>query len=263
MAMMQDHISDEDRQRLEQLAEQQRVAQEAQKKPDRTKRLNQVKASMKRGGQKPDDGRLYLRATRDAADLLMVGLVQRVGEKAQWLDEYDDIAQWMTGNAGRGLMLIGDCGRGKSVITTEILPDLLERGFLTDAATGMQLAGPFICTAKELRQRYKEALQHRIIVIDDVGTESVVNNFGEKTDYFSDLVMDVDRPYRDSTGAMRRRLLICSTNLNRWELFGGDRIDWPVKGQTTHYDGRYPDLRVQDRLRSMTKRIWLKGPSLR
>lgn len=256
MGNLSDHISDEDRRQLEMVAEQ-------AKKPDRLRTLAEMKLRMTQSGARPDDGQLRLRTTRDAAELLMWEIVKRVGEQAQWPEDYDQVAAWLTDNRGKGLMLIGDCGRGKSMITTEILPDLFRLGYIVDADSGMKMAEPYICTARELRKCYKEALSHRIIIIDDVGTEGIENSFGEKMDWFSELVLDIDRPYRDSKGRTVRRLLICSTNLNKWQLFGGDRRDYPEDGKTTHYDGRYPDMRVQDRLKAMTKRIFLYGESFR
>ena len=34
------------------------------------------------------------------------------------LPEYEQITDWMTDTDGRGLLLIGDCGRGKSIVAT-------------------------------------------------------------------------------------------------------------------------------------------------
>ena len=31
----------------------------------------------------------------------------------QWLPEYDEIADWMSDTQGKGLLLMGSCGRGK------------------------------------------------------------------------------------------------------------------------------------------------------
>lgn len=41
------------------------------------------------------------------------------------LREYAAVIDWMTSTAGRGLLLYGDCGRGKSVILTGVVPVLL------------------------------------------------------------------------------------------------------------------------------------------
>ena len=59
------------------------------------------------------------KAVEKAADLLMRGLAYSIGPTAQWLPEYDQVAEWLADNHGKGLMCIGDCGRGKTVITRE------------------------------------------------------------------------------------------------------------------------------------------------
>ena len=41
------------------------------------------------------------------------------------LPEYDEVIDWMHDTRGVGLLLIGDCGRGKSIITTGLVPVLL------------------------------------------------------------------------------------------------------------------------------------------
>ena len=135
MGNLSDHISDADRRQLEMVAEQ-------AKKPDRMRTLAEMKLRMTQSGARLDDGLLRLRTTRDAAELLMWQVVKRVGERAQWPDDYDQVAQWLTDNKGKGLMLIGDCGRGKSMITTEILPDLFRQGFIVDAESGRKMAEP-------------------------------------------------------------------------------------------------------------------------
>ena len=41
------------------------------------------------------------------------------------LPEYDEVIDWMHDTRGVGLLFIGDCGRGKSIITTGLVPVLL------------------------------------------------------------------------------------------------------------------------------------------
>ena len=44
-----------------------------------------------------------------------------------WLPEYDQIVDWMTNTNDKGLMLMGDCGRGKSLILNYVLPVLFRK----------------------------------------------------------------------------------------------------------------------------------------
>lgn len=45
--------------------------------------------------------------------------------KAQYLPEYDLIAEWLGNNKSKGLICMGNLGRGKTVICTKIIPVLL------------------------------------------------------------------------------------------------------------------------------------------
>ena len=52
----------------------------------------------------------------DAKNILWSGIKYFTKEKARWLPEYEEIASWLTGNDGRGLLCFGNCGRGKTLI---------------------------------------------------------------------------------------------------------------------------------------------------
>ena len=52
----------------------------------------------------------------NAKELLQQGLQYFLGDSAQWLPCYDEIAAWMTDNQGRGLLCMGNCGLGKTLI---------------------------------------------------------------------------------------------------------------------------------------------------
>ena len=130
---MINNITDEERQALEQLRDEQQ--QQQQHRQSRTKRLAEMKSALRRSGEQPDEGRLRITTRGDAQEQLMWALVRKVGDRAQWPDEYDQIAAWLSDNQGKGLMLIGDCGRGKSLITTEILPEMFSAGLIIDAQT--------------------------------------------------------------------------------------------------------------------------------
>ena len=44
------------------------------------------------------------------------GLKYFCGDDARWNADYEKIVQWLTDNKGKGLMLVGSCGVGKSLI---------------------------------------------------------------------------------------------------------------------------------------------------
>jgi DNA replication protein DnaC len=47
---------------------------------------------------------------------------KRPDKKFIWLPEYDLVAKWMVNTQGRGLVLTGECGTGKSTILKHVLP---------------------------------------------------------------------------------------------------------------------------------------------
>ena len=148
--------------------------------------------------------------------------------KAAW-DEanYRPIVDWMTDNKGRGLLMIGNCGLGKSLIGKYILPYLIR-----DSCRKVVN----IFNAQELNSKPDEIMSYHIIYIDDIGTENVSNIYGNKRIPFMELCDAVEQ---------KGKLLICSTNLTLDELAE-----------------KYGE-RTIDRLRATTKVVPFVGQSLR
>jgi DNA replication protein DnaC len=205
-----------------------------------------IKAQRKGGGFKGDT---KIRWRLDGADvLLMRGLAYAIGPTAQWLPEYEDVAAWLSDNRGKGLMCIGDCGRGKTVITRDILP-LVFKNYIQvlDPETGYWFHPVYsYFLAKELKSRWAEVERCKIICVDDVGTEPIAKVYGETHNYFSELV-DLCND--------RDKLLICSTNLTQAQLFGGeeDGVVYPARC----------DQRTFSRLVGNTVRVYFEGEDLR
>lgn len=65
----------------------------------------------------------------DSKQLLQCTL-NRVIPSAEWLPEYDKVAEWLTNNQRKGLMLYGSNGRGKSLLSLRVLPLVLQYWFL-------------------------------------------------------------------------------------------------------------------------------------
>lgn len=87
------------------------------------------------------------------------------------LREYDDIIRWMTDTQGRGLLLAGGNGVGKSVIITGVIPVIFKYRF-------NMLVHPY--RASELCDKENEILARPFICIDDMGIEPVKNLYGER-----------------------------------------------------------------------------------
>lgn len=150
------------------------------------------------------------------------------GCNAEWNEHnYRPIVDWMTDNKGKGLLMFGGCGLGKSVIGMYILPLLIK---------DVHKKVVNIFSAQELNKKIDEILKLHIIYIDDIGTEDNLNSYGNKRMPFAELCDDAEK---------KGKLLILTTNLSIDEL-----------------TERYGD-RVVDRLIATTKAVSFTGDSLR
>lgn len=147
---------------------------------------------------------------------------------AEWIEKnYRPIVEWMTDNKGKGLLITGSCGLGKTLIAKHILP-LLIRDSCRRVIN--------IFTAQELNTKIDEILKLHTIYIDDIGTESVSKIYGNVRCTFSELC---------DAAEQRGKLLIMTTNLTASEL-----------------EEKYGE-RTLDRLRAITKFVAFSGKSLR
>ena len=150
------------------------------------------------------------------------------GCNAEWNERnYRPIVDWMTDNKGKGLLMFGGCGLGKSVIGMYILPLLIK---------DVHKKVVNIFSAQELNKKIDEILKLHIIYIDDIGTEDNLNSYGNKRMPFAELCDAAEK---------KGKLLILTTNLSIDEL-------------TQRYGNR-----VVDRLIASTKAVPFTGDSLR
>lgn len=135
-----------------------------------------------------------------------------------WKPFYDEIAKWMRDNRYeytdkggnpvfasncKGLLLIGANGTGKTTIE-KILRRVFDRYFGTENDTVNKCSFVSASNVADAWNKYS-----RYQIIDDIGKEPVSNSFGEKHDYFSQIV---DR------AEQMGQLLVCSANLTPKEL---------------------------------------------
>ena len=150
------------------------------------------------------------------------------GCDAEWNEHnYRPIVDWMTDNKGKGLLMFGGCGLGKSVIGMYILPLLIK---------DVHKKVVNIFSARELNQKIDEILKLHLVYVDDIGTEDNLNSYGNKRMPFAELCDAAEK---------KGKLLILTTNLSIDEL-----------------TQRYGD-RVVDRLIATTKAVPFVGDSLR
>ena len=148
--------------------------------------------------------------------------------KAVWNEyNYRPIVDWLTDNEGKGLLMSGSCGLGKSLIGIRILPPLIN---------GVHHKVLTCCDASEINARADELLRYHLLSLDDIGLEEMAYNYGNKRLVFPELVDAAEK---------KGNLLVISTNLDVSEL-----------------RQRYGE-RTIDRLKGITKFVPFNGNSLR
>lgn len=135
------------------------------------------------------------------------------GKRMDWLPEYDQVGQWLEDNVGRGLLLQGGCGIGKTLIATRVIPLLVRECYSW---------GVYVYTAQEMRASIHEEgispsiLQRRYLCIDDIGTEATAVRYGDRREALPEILDSAER---------EGKLLIMTTNLSTPQLLEryGDR----------------------------------------
>lgn len=177
----------------------------------------------------------------NARERLEAGLHHFLGDKAQWLPAYDKVAEWLTDNKGRGLLLVGTTGLGKTIICEKILPVIFGSANIPFVTADEMNAR----VAKEIQTGKPDLLKERIVIIDALAHNATFRYMGN--DY---------HPFLSLCDAAERNgnLLIVNTCLSTT----------PVS------DPRYPSsiqeiygLEVISRLRSLVRAVEFKGEDRR
>ncbi len=165
----------------------------------------------------------------NAKETLMEGLEEVMHHKVEWLAEYDQVANWLTDNQGKGLLLIGPPGVGKSEICMRIIP-LIFRIVLHKIFSRYQSTE--LCN----EQNYRAVIRQRFVIVDDFGIEGTYYDYGNPHIVFSEIVDQIEK---------RGALLIANTNLT-------------LKEKESKYG-----LRTYDRLRANMRIVVICSKSLR
>jgi|TARA_R110002033_G_scaffold3097_3_gene18805 DNA replication protein DnaC len=152
-------------------------------------------------------------------------LVDKTISEYKHLDEYNHVISWLSDTKGKGLFLIGNCGRGKSVILTGVLP------LIFNAKKG-KILKPIASRKLHQVTEYKTPF----IVIDDIGTEEIINDYGTKIDAVENAIFEAEDDLK---------LLLLTSNLDAAAI-----------------KQRYGE-RIYDRIKRLCKVVFMKGESLR
>lgn len=178
-------------------------------------------------GYPPPPEKVFIK-TPNAEAILRESISFFTKDNAVWDEKnYRPIVDWLSDNKGRGLLLAGECGLGKTLIGMRILPIILNKiyGKIVN-----------VYKAQDLNKHPDEVMSKHIIYIDDIGTECVSNIYGNKRLPFSELVDEAET---------KGKLLIISTNLD-----------------ASHIEEKY-GTRTIDRLRAIVRYVPFTGKSLR
>lgn len=184
---------------------------------------------MKDFGYMPEPELVYFnRKDINAKSWIWEGIMYFVGvHEAKFLEPYEQIADWLEGNDGKGLLAFGDCGLGKTLVCGKILPLLINKFY-------GKVVMCYDC--KKINRDIDEMLHKKLIYLDDVGVENESVKYGERRQCFVELVDEAEK---------KGKLLILTTNLSIEQLAE-----------------KYGE-RTVDRLRAITKTVLFEGKSMR
>jgi DNA replication protein DnaC len=113
-----------------------------------------------------------------------------------WCREYDEISVYLSNTKGKGLLLSGSVGRGKTNIIMFSIPLIFYHYQKKVIRT---------THSNELHKKLESFQNYRLIAIDEIGTEPEINDFGTKYEPFNQF-LDI--------AESNSKLTFLSTNLN-------------------------------------------------
>lgn len=106
------------------------------------------------------------------------------GQSFKWRTEYAKVAQWLSDNNGRGLLLMGGTGNGKTLMLDAVAAVMLVKlkVFCNKVAA---------CDIANVTQLRKACAQ-RFSILDDLGTESDLVDFGARKSIAEEFVYSIE-----------------------------------------------------------------------
>lgn len=193
------------------------------------KNFDTLFADMKANGMPLPSKPSLISITGAKAEMLdiMAYLLDKEDKKLVELPEYSEVGEWLENNGQKGLFMYGTCGQGKTLLARYVIPAMILKHTRK------------IVKCYDINDAAKyadEILQKKIVAIDDIGTEEIINVYGNKRQLFAEIVDIAEK---------NGNLIILTSNLDKRML-------------TEKYGER-----VMDRLAAITKRVMFNGKSLR
>lgn len=163
----------------------------------------------------------------NAKEILRRGLDWAVKGQAIWKPEYDEIANWLEDNKGKGLLCVGGAGLGKTLICDKVLEVIFKRYL------GLNYVK---FTPFDMSANIEEIKGKCPTFIDDVGLEPTSVEYGNRKEPFVEIIYNAEK---------EGQLLVLTTNLDLGKL-----------------KERYGE-RTIDRMKAIMKAVVFKGESMR
>lgn len=127
----------------------------------------------------------------------------------RYITDYDNFVDYMIDNKGRGLVICGQYGLGKSIFLNKVYPQFLHDFF------GKSIKSR-IYSAYSMNNNIANILQQKFAIIDDIGAEGKYVFYGNEVEGFSMLIDNSEK---------KNTLLYASSNLTIAEIKSryGDR----------------------------------------
>ena len=90
------------------------------------------------------------------------------------LPEYKEVIQWLSNSEGKGILLTGSNGRGKTAILKGVLPLIFKsRGYILRVLNSGEID----------YKTFQSYLDSKVFIgIDEMGKDSIINDYGTKSD---------------------------------------------------------------------------------
>lgn len=135
---------------------------------------------------KEEDAKVYVRI-QDADKVLISyynAYFNMIGQKFHRHPSLSSIVDWLKDNKGKGLFLYGACSQGKTILARYILPAIF-----SDKLHKIVNYYPMV----EANRQPDEVKSHKIISLDDVGTEEMFTEYGNKRHSFNEIIDAVEQ----------------------------------------------------------------------